>query len=182
MIYQLLIATLLSVLALVACAPEASSLGVSSAPVPAALEFPSGYKAALQVSARGVQIYTCQPKADAPTTLEWSFKAPEASLYDANGTPFGSHGAGPFWASTDGSRIVGEVVARVNSSDGTAIAWLLLKTKSVGEKGSLSDVVYVQRLDTVAGKAPADGCGTATQNTETRVPYTARYVFATRAP
>jgi Protein of unknown function (DUF3455) len=45
-----------------------------------------------QYAAKGVQIYRCTEKGGAS---EWSFKAPEAELIDAQGRPFAKHYAGP---------------------------------------------------------------------------------------
>ena len=45
----------------------------------------------------------------------------------------------------------------------------------------LSDVSYVQRLNTAGGKAPATGCDATTVGTETRAGYTADYYFFTAA-
>ena len=59
------------------------------------------------------------------------FRSPEAELFRGNNMDkVGQHGAGPFWAMNDGGRIVGEVVAKADSPNQTAIPWLLLKVKS----------------------------------------------------
>jgi hypothetical protein len=144
--------------------------------VPNELRVPEGSRLVRKVLADGVQIYTCKAKSD-NSGYEWVFKAPEADLMDEKGAKIGTHGAGPFWAATDGSRIVGEVKARANSSDPNAIPWLLLATKSVGGDGVFAKTTYIHRLDTVGGKAPVDGCGKDTLDREVRVGYTANYYF-----
>jgi Protein of unknown function (DUF3455) len=144
--------------------------------VPAELRLEDGYRLVRKLLADGVQIYTCKTKAD-NSGSEWVFKAPEATLSDEAGTKVGTHGAGPFWAALDGSRVTGEVKVKLNSSDPNAIPWLLLATKSVGTEGLVAKTAYIQRLDTVGGKAPSDGCVKDTLEREVRVPYTANYYF-----
>lgn len=151
-----------------------SSQTVPNAPLE--LRVPDGYRLTRKLAADGVQIYTCKAKAD-NSGYEWVFKAPEATLSDEVGTKVGTHGAGPFWEASDGSRVNGEVKARANSSDPNAIPWLLLTTKSTGKDGLFARTAYIQRLDTVGGKAPASGCDQPSLEREERVGYTANYYF-----
>jgi hypothetical protein len=155
---------------------DKSSLDQVVPTVPAELRLQDGYRLVRKVLADGVQIYTCKAKAD-NSGYEWVFKAPEATLSTEQGVKVGTHGAGPFWAALDGSRVVGEVKARANSSDPNAIPWLLLATKSTGVDGLFTKTAYIQRLDTVGGKAPSDGCGKDSLEREIRVPYTSNYYF-----
>ena len=148
--------------------------GPAAPTVPAELKLPDGFSLARVVDADGVQVYVCQAKAD-KSGFEWAFKAPEAILMDDKGVKVGTHGAGPFWEANDGSRIVGEVKARLNSSDKDAIPWLLLATKSTGKDGAFAKTVFIHRLETVGGKAPASGCDASAVGKETRVGYTAKY-------
>ncbi|MGA8708769.1 MAG: DUF3455 domain-containing protein [Steroidobacteraceae bacterium] len=152
----------------------------SSAPpaaVPAALQVSPGQVLELRTHAVGVQIYVCEASHDDSTRFEWIFKAPEAQLFDRAGKPVASHFAGPTWRATDGSSIVGEVVARDIGPDPLAIPWLLLRARSNGGAGLLSRTLSVQRLDTVGGKAPAGGCSAELAGSEARVHYTADYLF-----
>ncbi len=143
---------------------------------PAELAVPAGNTLFAKVLAGGVQIYTCKAKDDG-TGYEWSFSAPEATLYDTAMNVIGSHGAGPFWAAKDGSRIEGKVQAKVASSDPTAIPWLLLATTSTGTDGLFATTTFIHRLETVAGIAPTDGCDEASTGQEARIPYAATYYF-----
>jgi hypothetical protein len=142
--------------------------------VPAALN-PAGEKQRLRVSARGVQVYVCQ-RADGAAPA-WKFIEPEAELFDEQGRPFASHGAGPSWQARDGSRIVGTVVAKVDAPRGDVIAWLLLRSRSSGGDGRLAGVTSVQRIHTDGGMAPTTACDEATLGQTARVPYTAQYTF-----
>src|SRR5205823_203337 len=60
----------------------------------------------LETKATGVQIYTCSASKDNATRYEWTFKAPEAELFDPSGARVGKHYAGPTWESIDGSKVV----------------------------------------------------------------------------
>jgi hypothetical protein len=133
----------------------------------------------LLVGARGegVQIYACQSSPEEPAHFAWVLKAPEAQLSDRAGKPIIRHFAGPTWQASDGSAVVGEVVARDNGPDPDAIAWLLLRAKSTSGSGLLSHTLSIQRLHTVGGKAPAAGCSAAQAGSEVRVDYSADYLF-----
>ena len=117
-----------------------------------------------------------------PTKFEWVFKAPEADLFDGDGKKIGKHYAGPTWESNDGSKVIGEVVAKNNGPDADAIPWLLLSAKSASGKGVFGRILSIQRLSTVGGKAPAQGCDRAQSGKEARVPYKARYTFFAAKP
>jgi hypothetical protein len=122
-------------------------------------------------AAKGVQIYVCGVKAGAN---EWGFKAPEAELFDAEGRPFAKHYAGPTWEATDGSKVVGKVLASEGAPKVGAIPWLLLSAESSGS-GILGGTRFVQRVNTSGGIGPSGACPTA--GAERRVAYTADYVF-----
>ena len=147
-------------------------------PVPGPL-VPAGEAPRLQLAARGVQIYECR-RVDGVQPA-WVFIAPEASLFDDRGRPVGSHGAGPSWQASDGSRIIGTVVAKVVARDADdAIPWLLLHTRTSGGSGRLAGITSVQRIRTHGGTAPAESCNEATVGRVARVPYTADYIFFER--
>ena len=168
--------------ALAACAtaaPPAAAPAVPSQLAPAA-----GERAAFTWFARGVQIYRCDA-ADGGTA-RWNFVAPEAQLYPSaqSGAVVGTHGAGPFWQASDGSRIVGKVKARADAANAAAdIPWLLLTTTAEGPAGRMTPLASVQRINTVGGVAPKAGCATAADVGQTaRIPYTADYVYFTGVP
>jgi hypothetical protein len=134
-------------------------------------------KAFLEVHATGVQKYACQANGT------WLFTDPVANLYKTHGSPkvdgthFLNFATGrPVWRFQDGSSV--EAARKAAASAGSAnIAWLLLETAvaTEGDDGErLADTTYVQRLNTVAGVAPAGAC---TPGARTAVPYAADYVF-----
>jgi hypothetical protein len=147
--------------------------------VPAALQPPAGYTQAFTAKAKGVQIYTST--AEAGAAPKWVLEAPLAEL--TAGKSAIHHYAGPSWEAADGSKIardkdtpVTTVPARKASAD---IPWLLIKVTADPAAGALSKIGYVQRIATHGGVAPA----TPPVRTDTKVgvPYTATYVFYTKA-
>jgi hypothetical protein len=122
------------------------------------LKAPEGQVVMLKALARGVQIYECKVKPDNPNQFEWILKAAQADLFDNKGKKIGKHYAGPTWEANDGSKVVGEVKARAKAPNPSAIPWLLLQAKSQAGDGMFSKVTYIQRVDTVAGIAPAQKC------------------------
>ena len=128
-------------------------------------------------AAKGVQIYECRPRRDQVGAFEWAFVAPEADLFDRQGAKFGKHYAGPHWEASDGSKILGTVKERADAPAAGAIPWLLLAVKSAGPEGALSKVTSIQRVNTVGGVAPQDGCSPSRSGAKARVDYTADYYF-----
>ena len=149
----------------------------SPSAVPESLAIPENQTLSQRFRVHGVQIYDCKANRDDSTRIEWTFTAPEAELRDSGGHLVGRHYAGPTWEALDGSKIVGEVVARHDSADPNAIPWLLLRVKSASGQGLFSRTISVQRLDTAGGKAPAGGCDQTEVGKEARVPYVADYFF-----
>ncbi len=152
----------------------------STMPVPGQLVPPAGERLQQEVDARGVQIYACRAGKTAGEPPAWAFVAPEATLFDPRGRRIGSHGAGPFWAAMDGSRVDGKVIARAEAPDPADIPWLLLEVTSNQTTGRFSGVTSIQRLFTVGGQPPAQGCTTAHIGTLVREPYRATYRFFTK--
>ena len=154
----------------------AACAGTPDMPVPASL-VPAGESLARVVPARGVQIYQCRTK---DGKHEWAFIAPDAELLDSTGKVVGRHGAGPVWEALDGSRVSATVKSRADAPDKRDIPWLLLTARSTGPAGAYSNVTSIQRVNTVGGIAPANGCDAATVGQQARVHYTADYRFFTQ--
>ena len=166
----------------VVCLAAAAFLRGESGAIPEKLRLPDTQKVALEVKATGVQIYTCAAtKADA-ARFEWAFKAPEADLFNLMGKKVGTHYAGPTWESADGSKVVGEAKAKDDAPNASAVPWLLLSAKSTSGTGVFTSTQSIQRLWTVGGKAPADGCDAAHAGAEARIPYQATYTFSVAKP
>lgn len=150
--------------------------------VPESLRAPESEVLSFSAQARGVQIYRCSAGKSDPKMFEWAFVGPEAELFDDAGERIGKHYAGPTWESRDGSKVIGEVKAKENAPDPTAIPWLLLGAKGSEEKGAFAGIKSIQRLNTAGGKAPAEGCNPSRLGEESRVPYKAVYYFYTGKP
>ena len=169
-------------LGLAACAPQQSKAAnpssgqAANSVIPAELKVADGNDEFLRVLGRGVQIYTCKAKAE-NSGFEWVFKAPEAVLLNNANAQVGTHYTGPTWEGNDKSKVVGERVSSVNSTDANAIPWLLLKAKSAEGTGLFSKTTFIQRLETTGGKAPGTGCDGTKLESESRVNYTAIYTY-----
>jgi hypothetical protein len=137
------------------------------------LQVEAGNEVAFRVIGEGVQIYRWNG-------MSWDFVAPLAVLFADNGYHgvVGIHFAGPTWQSLSGSKVVGEVVDHC-TPDPDAIPWLLLKAASHEGHGIFRRVTFLQRLNTVGGKAPTDPGDYPGQ--VVRVPYTADDVFYRKA-
>jgi Protein of unknown function (DUF3455) len=152
------------------------------ADIPAPLRVSTKAVLTQQTHAAGVQIYRCRADKDDAARFEWLLKEPEADLFDRAGNKIGKHYAGPTWEAKDGSKVTGEVVARADSPDPKAVAWLLLSAKSTSGNGVFRDVRFIQRLHTVGGIAPSNGCNQASAGSEVRVSYSAEYWFYVEKP
>lgn len=154
----------------------AQALAQSRPDVPEAIQPPVGERLVLVTHASGSQIYVCGAGADGK--LQWTLKAPEAELRDAQGAVVAHHSAGPSWRHKDGSSVTGKAVAKVAAPDGDSIPWLLLSVVSHDGAGAFARVSSIQRIHTKGGQPPgAEKCGAGQQNSETWIPYTADYYF-----
>jgi len=103
----------------------------------------------------------------------WTGPVPEAILFEGEGI-VATHFAGPSWQSPSGSLVVGTVTGRV-TVDRTAIQWVRLVPVSTEGPGVFADVTFIQRINTVGGRAPETN-GTVIGQIA-KVPYTADYFF-----
>ena len=156
---------------------SAQGTPTTSEDVPANLAPPAGSTLIFELAARGVQIYTCAAKPDDATAFVWTFTAPEAELFNQPGEVVGTHFAGPTWQGLDGSAVIGMVRERADSPDAGSIPWLLLDAKDHQGSGVFSTIAQIQRLDTIGGVAPTEGCDKDHAGDEVREPYQATYAF-----
>ena len=162
--------------------PAPSAAAAAAAParptVPDAIAAPASATLVMQLSAKGTQNYKCQ--ANPAGAAEWKLVAPEADLSSQpGGAVVGKHSAGPSWMLNDGSGAKGDGpnAKKAPSPEAGAVLWLLIPATSNGQPGGLQGVTLVQRIDTHGGAAPATGCDASSVGAETKVPYTATYVF-----
>jgi hypothetical protein len=164
--------------------------------VPADLKVPAGHTLFLRASATGTQNYVCLPT---DSGFGWVFFGPQATLFRSK-TQIITHFLSPnpdeeglpraTWQhSRDTSRVWGNAVA--SSSDPAfvrpgAIPWLLLEVVGADPgpaRGTrLTGTVYIQRIRTSGGVAPATGCDDQAPNVGAKalVPYEADYLFYKR--
>src|SRR5262249_47684332 len=86
----------------------------------------------------------------------------------------GTHYAGPTWETNSSSKVVGMVLERC-TPDPDAIPWLLLEAVFDEGPGILARVTFIQRVNTLGGKAPTDPGNVPGELA--RVPYAAEYFF-----
>ena len=159
-------------------APASATAAGARPTVPEAIAAPASATLAVQLAAKGTQNYKCQTTSAGGA--EWKLVAPDAELSTIpGGAAAGTHGAGPSWTLTDGSGAKGDGAnaKRAPSPEAGSVPWLLIPATSNGQPGGLQGVTLVQRIDTHGGAAPATGCDTSSVGAETKVPYTATYVF-----
>ena len=150
--------------------------------VPATLQVPEGNKVSFHTYAVGVQIYVATVSGNSSTGYAWTFREPEAVLFDSDGNVVGIHYAyagptRPAWESNSGSRVVGARSVAPVTVNSNAIPWLILSavaTNTIGP-GVFERTTYIQRVNTTGGLAPANAPTQLGQ--EARVPYTAEYFF-----
>jgi len=150
--------------------------------VPTTLEVPDGNKVSFHTYAVGVQVYAATVSASSPTGYAWTFREPEAVLYDSDGNVVGIHYAfagptRPAWESNSGSRVVGARSIAPVTLNSNAIPWLILSAVAADTigPGIFERTTYIQRVNTTGGLAPANAPTQLGQ--EARVPYAAEYFF-----
>jgi hypothetical protein len=151
-----------------------ASAEVKASDIPANLN-PDKLAIYLEVPATGFQVYTCAKNASG--AWAWTLKAPDAALTDTQKKPLGKHYAGPTWEANDGGKVVAAAKANMPSPTPGAVAWLLLEVKSHEGSGVFTQAKAIVRMNTTGGVAAAQGCDEAHANQESRVPYTATYLF-----
>ena len=146
--------------------------------VPANLEVGPGYRVHLRGHAVGTQNYVCTtfPAGPSGPAIGWALFGPQATLFSDDAAQVMTHYLSPnpdeadlprpTWQhSRDSSTVWAKVIE--TSSDPAyvapdAVPWLKLQVTGWqrGPKGGrrLLRSAYVQRVNTVAGKAPASGC------------------------
>jgi len=140
--------------------------------IPAEIAAGANEKLKAIASAQGAQVYRCDAKQDAPGQFQWTFRAPEANLFDEAGKKAGRHYEGPTWEALDGSKIKGTVQAQKDAPAAGAIPWLRLAARPDGGTGELSAITTVLRVNTTGGVAPGGGCNAEERGRLVRVEYT----------
>jgi hypothetical protein len=167
---------LLGLLTVITILPNRAMAATDLPQVPDNLQVPSDRQLLLKAPAQGSQIYICRQSKNNESQFEWTLKAPDAQLFDAQNNIVGKHYGGPTWEANDGSKVTAVVKAKASSPNGS-IPSLLLEVNSAKGEGIFANVKSIQRLNTTGGNAPQEDCNRDRQNTEVAVPYTADYYF-----
>jgi len=136
--------------------------------VPTQVVVPVGNKVHFHGFGVGFQVYTWNG-------ISWGSAVPDATLFNCEGV-VATHFAGPSWESNSGSLVVGALppdgAVIVNTN---AIPWLRLKALVAEGPGIFANTSYIQRVNTIGGKAPSAPGAFIGQ--VARIPYTADYFF-----
>jgi hypothetical protein len=173
--------------------PAVAAADITPPPVPAVLAVSAEFKPFAIARGIGTQNYTCMP---AGKSYAWTFHGPLATLFIGQGDQIMTHflSANPAqsgalratWQdSKDTSTVWASAIATYSESDyvaAGAIPWLTLEVvgRQLGPLGGdrLMGTRFIQRVNTVGGQAPADGCRNARDvGTRAFVPYSTDYVF-----
>ena len=175
--------------------PAFQAGNISVPPLPPDLdEVPPPHEVAFVGHAIGTQNYVCLPSGSG---VAWALFTPQATLFRKPGQQLTTHFFSPnpeepgtpvraAWQdSRDSSKVWGRVTDMSTDSRFVApgaVAWLTLE-KAGDEEGPaggdrMTEITFIQRLNTVGGSAPATGCSVATDvGKRAFVPYRADYFF-----
>src|SRR5262245_56034947 len=147
--------------------------GVTPPPVPGDIVIEEGNEAYLVGHAIGTQNYVCLPMG---ASVQWTLFTPQATLFTDEGHQIQTHffspnpeesgTVRPTWQdSSDTSAVWGRATGSSSDAafvDPNAIAWLRIEVVGTkeGPKGgkTFTRTTFIQRLNTVGGKAPSTGC------------------------
>ena len=152
----------------------------SSLPLP--IRVPTGSSLIWHTYAKGVQVYVCAQAPGDSANYSWTLKEPRANLYADPGYHqlVGQHyfdgSKNPTWEAADGSKVSGTKLQQVSSPDSAAIPWLLLQANLKSGNGTLTRTIFIQRIRTKGGKAPA-AADRQNKGRSIEVAYTAEYLF-----
>ena len=175
-----LAAALVATAALTACSSTMVPSNLSNpTAAPAAVQPPSGNRMALDSWGVGEITYECREKTGAAGQFDWVFVAPVATLYDMQNRVIGKYYGGPTWEAADGSKVTGKQVAVAPASAGNIPLQLVKADPAMDkmDKGAMTGVTYIQRLETKGGIAPSAACNASAAGTKQQVGYQAKYVF-----
>jgi len=155
------------------------ALLAQSLSLPENLKVPPGNYLVYHVYAKGFQIYKCTRLKSDSSKFEWTYVAPQATLFADSvfEKPVGKHYGGPVWENSDGSKVDAEKIQQFVSADSRAIPWLLLKSTSHSGSGVFAGITFIQRINTIGGKALSVKADRTHFGHEIKEAYTAEYLF-----
>ncbi|MDB5966549.1 MAG: hypothetical protein JWQ72_3049 [Polaromonas sp.] len=143
-----------------------------------AIRVPAGNVVALETTATGNLTYECRANTPTAGTLGWVLASPSANLYDREGRQVGTYSGPPAtWTAADGSSVTGTQVAISPVVGAIHIPLQLSKGTPAATPGVMSNITYIQRVNTKNGQDFTKPC-TQTDLGEKMVrPYQADYIF-----
>lgn len=141
--------------------------------IPKLIQVPNGHMPLFTLHAKGDQIYHCVFKEN---TFKW-IVAPKAILFDNQGKIVGTHNQGPTWQHQDGSTILGKIIQKTDDSREQMMPWLLVEVTEYKGQGLLSNIAYINRVNTQGGLQPIKPCDNNHLGSEKPVAYQADYIF-----
>jgi len=148
--------------------------GAAAPQIPQPLRPPADQVLAFELRADGVQVYECAADRG---TYAWRYRAPIATLADAQGRSVGRQHESEAWEANDGSRIAGEMRAQVSAGNPASMPQRMWTTASTSGSGMLAPVRTVVALDSDGGEVPMQLCDASHAGDVANVPYSAGYFF-----
>jgi len=138
------------------------------------IKVPAGNHPVLTAHAKGDQIYQCSLSKG---VYAWQTHALMRAYLMHRDTSLEITLAGPVWEYKEGSRVLGQVVSKIDIAPETSISWLLVEVVAHKGNGFFSNVSFINRINTHGGLPPLSVCNANHLGTEKRVAYTADYIF-----
>ena len=128
---------------------------------------------AFVLSGTGTHVYECRVS---QRGYRWTFVRPDVTLSDGAAAVATQQAPNLIEGSNDRSSVTAVVRATQPAANG-ALPWTLMAASANSTAGLFGNVSSVQRVNTVGGVAPADGCGELTVGAVANVDFSADYYF-----
>jgi hypothetical protein len=146
--------------------------------LPVNIQVPAGHEVVLETRTAGLLNYECRANVPTAGTLGWALVSPQAELLDRAGKTVANYsGPPPTWVHIDGSSVVGSQLEIAPVIGGTNLPLQLSKGTSGPTLGVLSNVSYIQRINTKGGEDFSRACIQADIGKKMTLPYQADYIF-----
>ena len=171
---------------------------ITPPPVPDGLEVEAGNEPFLLGRGVGTQNYVCSPcdptKLNCPLGVAFTLFTPQATLFNDQEEQLITHFSSPnpvengiirvTWQDSRDTSTVWASLVKAVTVRADSIPWVLLNVKDTGTQAGptggdrLTKTTFIQRLNTIGGLAPADGCLSSMDlGHQAFVHYTADYFF-----
>lgn len=142
------------------------------------VQVPAGNVIALETTATGNLTYECRGNIPTAGSMGWALVTPSAKLYNREGQEIGTYYGPPAtWTAKDGSSVVGSQIAIEPVVGGIHIPLQLSTAQSGPVPGMLSNITYVQRVNTKNGADFVTACTQTELGKQVVRPYQADYIF-----